>query len=352
MENETGQVLFAHEPRKPWPTASLTKMMLMLLVAERVKEGRLRWTDPVAVSRRASRIGGSQVYLREGEIFTLEEMMKAIVIHSANDACVAVAEHLTGSAEGMVDLMNQRAAALEMADTRYHNVHGLPPEPGQGEDRSSVHNLAILARELVRHPQLLRWSATVEDSLRGGKFQLRNTNKLMLRFPGVDGIKTGFYRRAGHNLVATASRRGVRFIAVVLGVPTSALRFSQAARLLSLGFNGYERVVVIRQGAPVEGTVEVIDGERSAIRPVAARDGVLFVPKGQRQKIATEFIPVSPSLQAPVVQGRRLGTVRVSLDDQLQAEVAAIAAEEVPRASLLWRLLMRLWRSLKGLLFF
>lgn len=167
--------------------------------------------------------------------------------------------------------------------------------------------------------------------------------------PEVDGIKTGFYRKAGHNIVATASRRGVRLIAVVLGGRSSALRFSQAARLLSLGFNGYERVVVIRQGAPVEGTVEVIEGKKGAIQPVAARDGVLFVPKGQAKKIKTTFVPVAPSLRAPVPQRKRLGKVQISLDGQLKTEVAAIAAEEIPRASLLWRLLMRLWRFLKGL---
>ncbi|MBI2877230.1 MAG: D-alanyl-D-alanine carboxypeptidase [Candidatus Tectomicrobia bacterium] len=349
MENETGQVLFVHEPQQPWPTASLTKMMLMLIVTEKVKEGRRRLTDPVLVSRRASQIGGSQVYLREGETFPLEALMKAIVIHSANDACVAVAEHVAGSAEGMVELMNQRATALGMKNTHYHSVHGLPPEPGQPEDLSSAHDLAILARQLVRYPQLLRWGATVEDSFRDGKFQLLNTNKLLLSYPGVDGIKTGFYGKAGHNIVATASRRGVRLIAVILGAPSSAIRFSEAARLLTLGFNGYERVMVIRRGALVEGQVQVIDGKRGIIQPVAARDGVLFVPKGQAKKITTTFIPAAPSLPAPVPQGKRLGTVRISLDGHPQTEIAAIAAEEVPRSSLLWRLLVKLWHRLKGL---
>lgn len=349
MEAETGQVLFAHELHKPWPMASLTKMMLMLLVAERLKEGKLQLTEPIPVSRRASQIGGSQVFLREGESFPLGELMKAIVIHSANDACVAVAEHLAGSTEGMVDLMNQRAAELEMMDSRYRSVHGLPPEPGQEEDLSSAHDLAVLGRQLVRHPQILRWSSTMEDSFRDGKFQLLNTNKLLLRFPGVDGIKTGFYGKAGHNLVATAFRGGLRFIAVVLGGSTSAVRFSEAARLLSLGFNGYERVTAIRRGVPVGGPVQVIDGKRSSVQPVAAQDVVLFVPKRQGKKIVTEFIPVAPSLRAPISKGKRLGTVKISLDGQPRAEVAAIAAEEVPQSSLLWRLLVKLWGYLKGL---
>ncbi|MBI2876607.1 MAG: D-alanyl-D-alanine carboxypeptidase [Candidatus Tectomicrobia bacterium] len=347
VEADTGQVLSSYEPHRPWPMASVTKMMLMLLVGEKLKEGSLRLTDSVIVSRRASKIGGSQAYLKEGESFPVGELMKAIVIHSANDACVAVAEHVAGSAEGMVELMNQRAAALGMKDTQYHSVHGLPPEPGQQEDVSTAFDLALLAQQLARYPQILRWSSTVEDSFRGGKFQLLNTNKLLLRFPGVDGLKTGFYGKAGHNLVATAKRNGMRFIAVVLGASSSGVRFTEAARLLSRGFNGYERVMVVRQGSPVGEMMPVIDGKRGSIRPVAARDGVLLIPKGQGKNIKTAFVPLAPSLAAPVPKGKKLGTVQISLDGQSPVEVAAIAAEEVPQSSLLWRILVKLFYFLK-----
>src|SRR6266851_4198905 len=168
IEPATGTVIFEANDHKPWPTASLAKMMLMLIVAEKIHDGSLKLSDQVATSRKAAQIGGSQVYLKEGETFSLDDMMKAVVVHSANDATVAVAEYLAGSTDAFVVMMNQKAAALGLKDTHYYNVHGLPPEPGQSPDVASAYDQAMLAREMLKYPDVLRWSAIDTAPFRGG----------------------------------------------------------------------------------------------------------------------------------------------------------------------------------------
>jgi D-alanyl-D-alanine carboxypeptidase (penicillin-binding protein 5/6) len=249
MEAATGAILFEKDMHKQRAPASMVKMMLMLLMAEKLRAGELHLSDTITATAHASKMGGSQVYLREGETFTLEEMLKAIAIASANDACVAVAEHVSGTVEGFIELMNERAKVLNLDDTHFDSVHGLPPSNGHAGDLTSAHDMAVLARELTTHPEILVWSAMKEDSLRGGKFVLMNTNKLVYQVPGVDGIKTGFHAQAGFNVTATAQRDGLRMIAVVMGAPNSSVRFEEAKRLLALGFNSYRKVVVVRKDA-------------------------------------------------------------------------------------------------------
>jgi serine-type D-Ala-D-Ala carboxypeptidase (penicillin-binding protein 5/6) len=204
MEAETGAILFEKDIHKQRAPASMVKMMLMLIVMQKLHAGELHVSDTITATAHASKMGGSQVYLREGETFTLLEMMKAISIASANDACVAVAEHISGTVEGFLELMNERAKALSMNDTHFATVHGLPPSNGDPGDLTSAHDMAILARELTKYPEILTWGAIKEDSLRDGKFILTNTNKLVYNFPGVDGLKTGFHAQAGFNVTATA----------------------------------------------------------------------------------------------------------------------------------------------------
>ncbi|MGH7949910.1 MAG: D-alanyl-D-alanine carboxypeptidase family protein, partial [Candidatus Binataceae bacterium] len=235
LEPTTGKFIFEKNEHEPWPTASLTKMMLMLIVAEKLNDGSLKLTDQIITSRRASKMGGSQAYLREGETFTLEDMMRAVVVHSANDASVAIAEHIAGSDDAFVRLMNRRAQQLEMKDTRYYSVHGLPAAAGDKEDVSSAYDCAILARQLIKFPHIMRWSAIDTAPFRGGEFELRNTNHLVREYRGCDGLKTGFHARAGFSVVATARRDGMRLIAVVLGSPRKRQNFKEAAELMSLG---------------------------------------------------------------------------------------------------------------------
>ena len=206
IDADTGTVLFEKNAHLKAPPASMTKMMLILLVAERVRDGSMHWDDPITTSAWASKIGGSQVYLKQGEVFPLSEMMQAIVIHSANDASMAVAEAVAGSSEAFVDLMNERAKQLGMKDTTYHSVHGLPPGKGQQADMSSAADLATLARELVKFPEVMKWAGTKEAPFRQGAMTLTNTNRLVRETSWVDGLKTGYYREAGFNVTATGQR--------------------------------------------------------------------------------------------------------------------------------------------------
>jgi D-alanyl-D-alanine carboxypeptidase (penicillin-binding protein 5/6) len=235
MDADSGTVLAEHEAHKRWPPASMTKMMTVLIAMERVRDHQLSLDEPVRASAWASRIGGSQVYLAEGESFPLGEMLKAIMIASANDAAVAVAEHIAGSTTAFVDLMNERAKALGLADTTYQSVHGLPPGPGQTADLTSAHDLAILGRELMRFPEVMRWAGTPTAGFRNDTLQMSNTNHLVRTYPGATGLKTGYYREAGFCVTATATRNDMNLVAVVLGLEMKNASFSEAARLLNEG---------------------------------------------------------------------------------------------------------------------
>jgi D-alanyl-D-alanine carboxypeptidase (penicillin-binding protein 5/6) len=285
-------------------------------------------------------MGGSQVYLREGEAFTLEEMMKAIAIASANDACVAIAEHISATVEGFLELMNERAKALSMDDTHFETVHGLPPTNGNPGDLTSAHDMAVLARELTKYPDLLAWSAVKEDSLRGGKFILTNTNKLVYQFPGVDGIKTGFHAQAGFNITATAQRDGLRMIAVVMGAPNSTVRFDEAKRLLAMGFNSYRKVVVVRKDAPVGPEIKVSGSTLRKVRAVAQEDVAVVVKKGIEKQLVTD-VEVPKDLSAPAHRGQVIGEVRIKHQEQILTRTAVVVPEEIPKVSLIWRLFGR-----------
>jgi D-alanyl-D-alanine carboxypeptidase (penicillin-binding protein 5/6) len=340
METDTGEILFEKDIHKKRPPASMVKMMLILIVMEKVRAGEIQLSDTITASTRASKIGGSQIYLREGEAFTLEDLMKAIVIHSANDACVAVAEHIAGTAESFVDLMNERAEALKMADTHFASVHGLPPSNGAPADQTSAHDLARLGREVVKYPEVLAWGGTKEDSLRDGKFILTNTNKLVYHFNGVDGIKTGFYHEAGFNVTATAQRDGLRLIAVVMGAPTSSARFDEAKRLLALGFNSYKKVVLVRKEAPVGSEIQVSGSTVRKIRAVAQEDLAVVVKKGIEKKLVTA-VHIPSSISAPAHRGQPIGEVQVKYQEQILAKTAAVVPEEIPKVGLIWRLFGR-----------
>jgi serine-type D-Ala-D-Ala carboxypeptidase (penicillin-binding protein 5/6) len=340
MEAATGAILFQKDIHKQRAPASMVKMMLMLIVMEKLRAGELQLNETITASGHASKMGGSQIYLREGEAFTLEEMMKAIAIASANDACVAIAEHISGTVEGFLDLMNERAQTLSMHDTHFETVHGLPPDNGDAGDLTSAHDMAILARELIKHPEILAWSAMKEESLRDGKFVLTNTNKLVYQFSGVDGLKTGFHAQAGFNVTATAQRDGLRMIAVVMGAPTSTVRFDEAKRLLAMGFNGYRKVIVVRKEAPVGPEIQVSGSTVRKVRAVAQEDVAVIVKKGLEKQLVTD-VQVPKDLSAPVHRGQVIGEVLVKHQDQILTKSAAVVPEEIPRVNLIWRLFGR-----------
>jgi D-alanyl-D-alanine carboxypeptidase (penicillin-binding protein 5/6) len=342
MEPTSGTVIFSKDMHKPWPTASLAKMMVMLIVAEKLHDGSLKLTDQISTSREAARMGGSQVYLKEGETFSLDDMMKAVVVHSANDASLAVAEYVGGSAEAFVVMMNQRAHALGMADTRYYSVHGLPPEHGQQADVASAYDSAILARELIKYPDVLRWSAIDTSGFRNGTFELRNTNHLVRTFRGCDGLKTGFYYKAGFNVVATAKRNGLRLIAVVLGSPRKNQNFSEAATMLSQGFLNYYMDPIGKKGSPISQPLTISGGAVASLKPVWGDDLAVFARHGGEKEAIKLRFDLPQSVAAPIKSGQRVGTGEVIVDGKPAGSAPLIAPADIQRGSLFSRIVGKL----------
>jgi serine-type D-Ala-D-Ala carboxypeptidase (penicillin-binding protein 5/6) len=328
VEAESGTVLFEENADLKGPPASMTKMMLILLIAERVRDGSMHWDDPIMASAHASRIGGSQVYLREGEVFPLSEMMQAIVIHSANDASVAVAEAVAGSAEAFVELMNQRAQELGMHNTIYRSVHGLPPEQGQEPDISTPRDLGILARELVKFPEVIQWSGTREAPFRQGAMTLTNTNRLVRETNWVDGLKTGYYSEAGFNVTATGKRNDLRMIAVVMGAKEKKQCFGQASRLLSEGLAKYQKLVAVKQGDVVAVDVRVKGGKPRFIRVLAGDSLSVLAKRGEKRSFKLQ-LGLFEDLHPPLRANAPVGQVIVQEGETEIGRVPAVAGEAV-----------------------
>ena len=330
----TGEELSSQEPDRPGAPASMTKMMLALLVMEAVRDGQLKLGDPVQSSRLASKMGGSQVYLKEGETFPVEDMMAALLIGSANDAAVALAERLAGSVEGAVRRMNDRAGTLKLTQTRFGSVHGLPPSPGQEGDVTTPRDMARLAQELLKFPDVLRWTGTPEAPFRGGAFILRNSNKLIGKFSGADGLKTGHFHEAGYNVATTAKRGNLRLVAVVMGAPTNKARFEEAARLLGEGFTRYVEVSVIKAGSLIEKDVRIARAN-AAFRPMTANDVQVLVKREERDQVKTS-VEIQPDLRAPLAKGQAVGALIVRVGDREVARTLLVAAGEIKRKAFWW----------------
>ncbi|TMA66533.1 MAG: D-alanyl-D-alanine carboxypeptidase [Deltaproteobacteria bacterium] len=343
IDADSGTVLAEHDAHRRWPPASMTKMMTVLLAMERVQDRTLSLDEPVRTSAWASRIGGSQVYLAAGETFPLGELLKAIMIASANDAAVAVAEHIAGSSAAFVDLMNARAKALGLADTTYQSPHGLPPGKGQTADMTSAHDLAVLARELMKFPEVMRWAGTPAAGFRNDTLQMSNTNHLVRTYAGATGLKTGYYHESGFSVTATATRNDLSLIAVVLGVPTKPGCFAEAARLMNEAFAGYRMVAAARRAAVVS-EVPVAGGTDDRVKALATSDLLVLVKRAEDRGIVVEA-RVPRLLQAPVRRSQPLGDVVIRRGDQELGKVTVVADRDVEATG--W--LSWLWnRALSG----
>ncbi|MEW6227993.1 MAG: D-alanyl-D-alanine carboxypeptidase family protein [Bacillota bacterium] len=331
---ETGQVLYEKNPDVRVAPASITKVMTMLLAMDAVDSRKVSLDDMVTTSTAASQIGGSQIWLMEGEQMSLGDMMKAIAIVSANDAAYAVSEFIAGSVEDFVREMNERARSLGMKDTHFENPDGLPAP----EHYSSARDIAIMSRELVtKHPKVLEWTRIWTDQLqrKGPRVRqeqsfLRNTNELVIRYPGADGLKTGMTDEAGYCLSATAKRDDVRLVSVVMGLPTNEDRLEDTIKLLNHGFREFDRVAVAKKG-DVVGKLRIPNGRREMIPVVTDVDFVAFVEKGKKDLVNTGL--VSDERRAPIREGEKVGRIVASLDGRDVASVDVVAAEDVPRAS-------------------
>ena len=329
IEAETGALLYEHNSRTPRSPASTQKLLLQLVVLDAVAEGRLSLSDSVYTSAWASRMGGSQVFLKQGEIFRLGELMEAIAIASANDACVAVAEHVAGTSDDFVRLMNDKAVQLECHETHCVNVHGLDDTPRELANRTSASDLSTITRALLAHPQVLEWSSIRIKPFRNGEFTLYTTNKLLGKMPGLDGLKTGYTERAGPCLVATAQRRDMRLISVVLGADSERERERGTKRLLHWGFSNFAKVP-IAQGGEQLGEVNLDWGLEPQVTAVIA-DTVLAVLTLRQRRLVTQRIELPALLPAPVAAGDELGSVDISIGDSLLAQVKLVADRSVGR---------------------
>ena len=327
MEKETGTLLFeenAHEKLEP---ASVTKIMTLLLVMEAVDSGRLSLEDTVTVSGYAAGMGGSQVYLEEGEQMTVGEMIKCVTVVSGNDCAVALAEHLAGSETAFVTLMNQRARELGMEDTTFLNCTGLP---AQGHV-TSAYDIALMSRELIlNHPSIRQYTTIWMDSIRNGEFGLTNTNRLIRFYPGATGLKTGSTDAALYCMSATAERDGMELIAVVMKAPTTNQRFEDAKALLDYGFANYA-LTTVYPDAPLA-PVEVILGAQAQVQPALQRECRLLVGKGEAGQISTR-LTLAENVEAPVDEGQILGQLEVYVGDELRDTVPILATQGVDRLS-------------------
>lgn len=341
MEAISGKVIDGdniHQKRSP---ASVVKLMVALVVIEKVAKGEIKLTDQVTASREASKIGGSQVYLKEGETFSLEELMKATLIASGNDAAYAIAEHVAGSKDEFVKLMNEKAKALNMADSEFHSVHGLPPSKGQEPDLSSSSDLAILGRELLKYPKIIEWTSIKSEPFRDGKFIMNNHNKLLTKMSGVDGLKTGFYQETGFNVVATAQKNGLRFIVVVLGSPKAKTRDDVAVEKFKKAFSQYKMVNVVKQGEVIDKDVILDDGKYRKIKGVAGTSFLYPVPNDKKGTVQKE-LSIPASIKGEIREGQKLGEIIIKYDNEQIGKVDIVSPVYVPKANLFTRLIRKI----------
>ena len=343
MEAATGTVLYEKDAHTPLPPASVTKIMTLLLVMEALDAGRIGWDDTVTASEAAAAKGGSQVYLEAGEQMSLQEMLKSVVVVSANDCATALAEHVAGSEAAFVELMNRRAQELGMENTHFVNCTGLDDEPDAETHLTTAYDIALMSRALLKHDEIRDYTTIWMDSVRNGEFGLANTNKLVRFYQGTTGLKTGYTSAAGHCLSASAERDGVEFIAVVLHCATSGERFQAAKQLLDYGFANY----TLAQPDPETEIppVPVVLGTVEAIVPVPDNDDPVLIEKGQAAGITTR-VEVADQVRAPVEAGQRLGTLTLQSDGAPLAAIPLVAPEAVPRRT--W---WEVTRSLFGQLF-
>ena len=342
MEAATGTVLYeknAHERLRP---ASVTKIMTLLLVMEALESGRISWDDTVTASAEAVKKGGSQIYLREGEQMSMEDMVKSVVVASANDCAAALAEHVAGSESAFVEEMNRRAAELGMADTHFVNCTGLDDLPEAAEHLTSAADIAVMSRELLKHDAIRKYTTIWMDSVRGGEFGLTNTNKLVRFYDGTTGLKTGFTSAAGYCVSATARRDGMELIAVVMHCATSPERFEAAKALLNHGFATY--ALVQPQPETPLAAVPVTLGTSDAVTPVPESDAPVLIEKSKRADLQMKT-ELCEEVEAPVAQGDRLGTLTVESGGEVLAEIPIVAGSDVARLTW-WDATVRLLRAL------
>ena len=329
IEQTTGQVLYAHNAHEQLRPASVTKIMSILLIMEQIDEGNLSYTDTISCSENARSMGGSQIWLDTRETLTVDEMLKAICIVSANDCVVAMAEHIAGSEEAFVQMMNHKAKSLGMNDTIFKNCHGID-EDGHV---TSAYDIALMSKELLtKHPDITKYTTTWMDSLRDGKSQLVNTNKLIKTYKGITGLKTGSTSLALYNLSASATRDNLSLIAVIMKAPSTKVRFSEAQKLLDYGFNRFSFKSFGNSGDIIQ-SVSVNKGVKNSVGAVLESSAGTLIEKGKENQVM-QSVEINDNIEAPIRKGDVIGKVIFSLDGVELSTTNLIASCDVDKISL------------------
>ena len=324
MEASTGRVLLEYNADAALPPASVTKIMTLLLVMEAIEDGKIKLDDMVSTSNNAASMGGSQVYLEPGEAMSVDEMIKCVVVSSANDAALALAEHIAGSEEIFVERMNERARELGMQNTKFENTNGL--DDTTNEHLTSAKDIAIMSRELIKHPKILEYSSIWMDTVRNGEFTLTNTNRLIRFYNGANGLKTGSTSKAGFCISATALRDGMQLIAVVMGAPNRDTRNEIAKKLLDYGFAGY---AIAGFEAGELKPIRLLGGIKKEVK-LGYNNFSCVVEKGKRENIE-KSIALSENVTAPVKKGDCVGSISYTLDGEELGSVDIVALENADK---------------------
>ena len=344
MEVATGTVLYEKNCHERLAPASVTKVMTMLLIMEAIDSGKITLNDTVTASENAAAKGGSQIYLKAGENMSVTDMLKSIAVSSANDCACAMAEHLAGSESAFVDMMNQRAAELGMADTHFVNCTGLDDAPNASEHRTSAYDIALMSRELLKnHPDVRQFTTIWMDTVRNGAFGLSNTNKLIRFYQGATGLKTGYTVGAGYCLSASAKREGMELIAVVMDCETSQKRNADCKSMLDYGFANYS---VVRPGLKEGRTVAVRLGKQESVPVELTRRQDILVEKAKRTSL-TAKVELAKEVNAPVQKGQELGLLTVYSGEKMLIQLPLVAGETVERLSF-WDVMKQFMKKIVG----
>ncbi|XXM74112.1 D-alanyl-D-alanine carboxypeptidase family protein [Lysinibacillus sphaericus] len=338
IERDTGAVLYDKNSHERLAPASMTKIMTMLLIMEALEKGQIKWDDKVRTSEYAASMGGSQIFLEPGESMSVKEMLTGIAIGSANDASVAMAEHIAGSEEAFVEKMNKKVKEIGLKDTQFQNPTGLPAK----DHYSSAHDMSMMAKELLKYNEITKFTGTYESYLRENtenKFWLVNTNKLVRFYDGVDGLKTGFTNEAKYCLTATAKKGNMRVIAVVFGASTPKERNSEVTKMLDYAFNQYQTKPMFKKGDPLS-QVKVSKGQESKVQAVTDEPISILAKKGEKLDKVEQKVTLSKNVKAPVKKGDKVGTLVIKNKGKKVLESELVAKQDVNEASW-WQLFKR-----------
>lgn len=332
MESSTGTIIYEKNPHEKYSPASMTKIMTMLLIIENIENGVLKWDDMVTVSENASKMGGSQILLETGEKMNVRDLFKGIAIASGNDASVALAEEIYGTQENFVSMMNKRAKELGLKNTNFKNVHGLDA----ANHYTSAYDMAIMARELVKHEKVLEYTSIYEDYLRidsPRKVWLVNTNKLVRFYDGVDGLKTGYTSDAGYCLTATAKKNKMRVIAIVMGEPDSKVRNKEISEMLNYAFAQYDLEYLLSTNSVI-GKIEIDKGNKKNVNVVPVEDVTILHKKTDNKKTSTYEVKLD-LVKAPVKKGDVIGKLIIKEDEKITRETSVTVSEDIKKASII-----------------